>query len=79
MYNVYHGIVRDIFDGMFVYNNMIHYHDTRISSPLYLPMTSSNSSRNSIRYHGVIISNKIRTGAINPDSSEVFLAATKQL
>ena len=71
MYNVYHGIVPDIFEGMFVYNNMIHYHDTRISGHLYPPTISSNLSQNSIRYHGVIIWNKILTAAINPDSSEV--------
>ena len=71
MYNVYHGIVPDIFEGMFVYNNMIHYHDTRISGHLHPPTISSNLSQNSIRYHGVIIWNKILTAAINPDSSEV--------
>ena len=71
MYDVYHCIVPDIFKDKFVYNNMIHDHDTRISGHLHLPTTSSNSSRNSIRYHGVIIWNKILTAAINPDSSEV--------
>ena len=71
MYNVYHGIVPDIFEGMFAYNNMIHYHDTRISGHLHPPTISSNLSQNSIRYHGVIIWNKILTAAINPDSSEV--------
>ena len=71
MYNVYHGIVPDIFEGMFVSNNMIHYHDTRISGHLHPPTISSNLSQNSIRYHGVIIWNKILTAAINPDSSKV--------
>ena len=71
MYNVYHGIVPDIFKGMFVYNNMIHYHDPRISGHLHPPTISSNLSQNSIRYNGVIIWNKILTAAINPDSSEV--------
>ena len=70
MYNVYHDIVPDIFEGMFVYNNMIHYHDTRISGFLHLPITSSNPSRSSIRYHGVIILITILTAAINHDSSE---------
>ena len=73
MYDVYHGIVPDILEGMFVYNNMIHYHDTRISGHLQPPTTSSNLSQNNIRYHGVIIWNKIITAAINPDSSEVSL------
>ena len=72
MYNVYHCIVPDIFEGMFVYNNMIHYNDTRISGHLHPPTISSNLSQNSIRYHGVIIWNKILTAAINPDSSEVY-------
>ena len=71
IYDVYHCIVPDIFKDMFVYNNMIHDHGTRISGHLHLQTTSSNSSRNSIRYHGVIIWNKILTVAINPDSSEV--------
>ena len=71
MYDVYHCIVPDIFKDMFVYNNMIHYHDTRISGHLHLPTTSSNSSQNSIRYHCAIIWNRILTAAINPDSSEV--------
>ena len=71
MYNAYHGIVPDIFEDMFVYNNMIHYHDTRISGHLHLPITSSNQSRSSIKYHGDIIWNKRLTAAINPDSSEV--------
>ena len=71
MYDVYNCIVPDIFTDMFVYNNIIHDHDTRISGHLHLPTTSSNSSRNSMRYHGVIIWNKILTAAINPDSSEV--------
>ena len=71
MYDVYNCIVPDFFTDMFVYNNMIHDHDTRISGHLHPPTTSSNSSRNSIRYHGVIIWNKILTAAINPDSSEV--------
>ena len=71
MCDVYHCIVPDIFKDMFVYHNMTHDHDTRISSHLHLQTTSSNSSRNSIRYHGVIIWNKILTVAINPDSSEV--------
>ena len=71
MYNVYHGIVPDIFEGMFLYNNMIHYRDTRISGHLHHPTISSNLSQNSIRYHGVIIWNKILTAAINPDSSQV--------
>ena len=71
MYDVYNCIVPDMFTDMFVYNNMIHDHDTRISGHLHPPTTSSNSSRNSIRYHGVIIWNKILTAAINPDSSEV--------
>ena len=44
-YNVYHGIVPDIFEGMFVYNNMIHYHDTRISGQIF---TSSNNFLKSI-------------------------------
>ena len=71
MYDVYNCIDPDFFTDMFVYNNMIHYHDTRISGHLHPPTTSSNSSRNSIRYHGVIIWNRILTAAINPDSSEV--------
>ena len=71
MYNVYHGIVPDIFEGMFIYNNMIHDHDTRISAHFHLPITSSNPSWSSIRYHAVIIWKKIITAAINPDSSEV--------
>ena len=71
MYDVYHGIVPDIFEGMFVYNNMIHYHDTRISGHLHPPTISSNLCQNSIRYHGVIIRNKTLTAAINSDSSEV--------
>ena len=57
MYNAYHGIVPDIFEGMFLYSNMIHDHDTGISGHLHLPITSSNPSRSSIRYHGVIIWN----------------------
>ena len=48
--------------------NMIHNHVIRISGHLHLTITSSNSSQNNIRYHGVIIWNV----AINPDSSEVF-------
>ena len=44
MYNVNHGLVPDIFQGMFVYNNMIHYHDTRISGHLHPPTISSNLS-----------------------------------
>ena len=44
MYNVCHRIVADIFEGMFVYNNMIHNHVIRISGHLHLPITSSNSS-----------------------------------
>ena len=71
MYNVYHGLVPGIFEGMFVYNNMIHDHDTRMSGHLHLPIISSNPSRSSIRYHGVIIWNKILIVAINPDSSEL--------
>ena len=70
MYDVYHGIVPDIFEGMFVYNNMIHYRDTRIFCHLHPPTISPNLSQNSIRYHGVIIWNKFLTAAINPDSSE---------
>ena len=71
MYDVYHGMVPDIFEGMFVYINMIHYHDTRISGHLHHPTISTYLSQNSVRYHGVIIWNKILTAAINPDSSEV--------
>ena len=36
MYDVYHGIVPDIFEGMFVYNNMIHYRDTRKFLVIYI-------------------------------------------
>ena len=54
MYNVYHGIVRDNFEGMLVYNNMIHYHDTRISDHLHPPTIDSNLARSNIWYHGVI-------------------------
>ena len=73
--NVYHGIVPDIFEGMFVYNNMIHYHDTRISGHLHPPTISSNLSQNSIRYHGVIIWNKILTAAIKSSQvkSKIFI------
>ena len=71
MYDVYDCVVPDIFEGTFVYIDMINYYDTRISGHLHLPTTFSNSSQNSIRYHGVIIWNKILTAAINPDSSEV--------
>ena len=60
-----------IFEGMFVYNNVIHDHNTRISDHLHPPKTSSNASQNSIRYHGVIIWNKILNATINPDSSEI--------
>ena len=49
MYNVYHGIVPDIFEGMFVYNNMIHYHDTRISGHSHPPTISWNLFQSSIR------------------------------
>ena len=48
----------------------IHNHDTRISGHLHPSTISSNLSPNSIRYHGVIILNKILKAAINPDSSE---------
>ena len=79
MYDVYHGIVTDIFEGMFVHNNMIHYHDTRISCHLHPPTVSSNLSQDITRYHGVIIWNKILTSAINPDSSEVsFIKRSKR-
>ena len=44
---------------------------TRISGHLHPPTISSNLSQNSIKYHGVIIWNKILTAAINSDSSEV--------
>ena len=71
MYNVYHGVVPQNFEGMFVYNSMINYYDTRISHHLHPPTTSSNVSQNSIRYHDVIIWNNILTAAINPGSSEV--------
>ena len=42
MYDVHNCIVPDIFADMFVYNNMIHDHDTRISGHLHPPTTSSN-------------------------------------
>ena len=64
MYDVYHCIV-------FVYTNMINYHDTQIFGHLHLPTTSWNSSQNNIRYH-VIIWKTILTAVINPDSSEVY-------
>ena len=50
MHKVHHGIVPDIFEGMFVYNNMIHYHNTIISGYLHPPTISLNISQNSIRY-----------------------------
>ena len=74
MYHVYHGIVPDIFEGKFVYSNMIHHHDTRISGHLHLPTIFSNLSQISITNYGAIIWNKILTtaiNAINPDSPEV--------
>ena len=40
MGNVYHGKVPDVFERMFVYNNVVYHHDTRISNdlqPLKLP------------------------------------------
>ena len=60
MYDVYHCIVPQV---MFAYINMIHYHDTRTSGLSHRPTTSSNSSRNSIRYHGVISWNHFLTVA----------------
>ena len=71
MYDVCQGLVPDIFKGMFVYDNMIHYHGTRISGHIHTPTTSSNFSRNSIRYTRVLIWNKILTALMNSDSCEV--------
>ena len=72
MCGIYLFIVPDIFKDVFVYNNMIHYHDTRISGYLHLPKAPWNVSRNSIRWHGAIMWDNILAAAINPDSSEVF-------
>ena len=66
VYNVYHGIVPDMFEDMFV---SLSWHKNFWS--FTSPNNFLNLSQNSIRYHGTIIWNKISTAAINPDSSEV--------
>ena len=55
MYNVNHDLAPDNFEGMFVSNNIIPYHDTIISDHLHPTTTSRNISQNSIRYRSVII------------------------
>ena len=55
MHNFNHGKEPDIFEGMLVSNNMIHYHDTIIPDHLHPTTTSLNISQNNMRYRGVII------------------------
>ena len=60
-----------VFDGFFTYNYEVHDHDTRISNHHHVPHVKSNLSAFSIKYHGVIIWDKLLKAKHNPDSSEL--------
>ena len=71
MYKIHNQDVPHVFDGFFTYNYEVHDHDTRISNHYHVPHVKSNLSAFSIKYHGVIIWNKILKAKLNPDSSEL--------
>ena len=73
MYKIHNQDVPHVFDGFFTYNYEVHDHDTRISNHYHVPHVKSNLSAFSIKYHGVIIWNKILKAKLNPDSSELPL------
>ena len=71
MYKIHNQDVPHVFDGLFTYNYEVHDHDTRISNHYHVPHVKSNLSAFSIKYHGVIIWNKILKAKLNSDSSEL--------
>ena len=66
MYKIYNQDFPRVFDGFFTYNYEVHGHNTRISDQI-----KSNMSVFGIKYHGVIVWNKILNAKLNPDSSEL--------
>ena len=70
MYKIYNQDVPHVFDDFFMYNYEEHDHDTRSSNYFHVPIIRSNLSAFVIKYHGVIIWNKILKAKLNPDCSE---------
>ena len=71
IYKIYNQDVPRVFDGFFTYNYEVHGHNTRISDHFHVPLIKSNMSAFGIKYHGVIVWNKILNAKLNPDSSEL--------
>ena len=71
MYKIYNQDVPRVFDGFFTYNYEVHGHNTRISDHFHVPQIKSNMSAFGIKYHGVIVWNKILHAKLNPDSSKL--------
>ena len=71
MFKIYNQDVPRVFDGFFTYNYEVDDHDTRISNHFHVPQIKSNMSAFGIKYHGVIVWNKILNAKLNPGSSEL--------
>ena len=71
MYKIYNQDVPHVFDDFFMYNYEVHDHDTRSSNYFHVPHIKSNLSAFGIKYHGVIIWNKILKAKLKPDCSEL--------
>ena len=71
MYEIYNQDVSRVFDGFFIHNYEVHDHDTRISYHFHVRHIKSYLSAFGIKYHGVIIWNKILYAKLNPDSSKL--------
>ena len=71
MYKIYNQDVPHVFDDFFMYNYEVHDHDTRSSNYFHVPNIKSNLSAFGIKYHSVIIWNKILKAKLNPDCSEL--------
>ena len=71
MYKIHNQDVPHVFDGFFTYHYVVRDHDTRISNHHHAPHVKSNFSAFSIKYHGLIIWNKILKAKLNSDSSQL--------
>ena len=66
MYKIYNHDIPHVYDDFFTYDYEVHDHVTRILNNFRAPHIKSNLSAFGIKYHGVIVWNKILNDKLNP-------------
>ena len=78
MYRATHGLLPTYFCDMFITNNHVHFHDTRLSNSLHIQSHTKNILRYTARIFGPLLWNSLSADLRNISTVYLFKRYYKQ-